>query len=80
MEGVSSKCSSPRYFKYINDSIWERRPLENHLQMFPLMNVTMEIRLAVLARVQFPLGDELGTNYLNTENSSILCNLMIQYP
>ena len=36
------------------------------------MNVTMEIRLDVLAEVQYLLGEELSMNYLNTGYSSLL--------
>lgn len=48
--------------------------------MFPLVNVTMEIGLDVLAGVQYPLGNELSMNSLNTEYSSLLCNVMTQFP
>lgn len=35
------------------------------------MNVTMEIRLGVLGRVQYPFGDELSMNYLNWKQSAL---------
>ena len=51
----------------------------NHWKL-PPMNVTMEIRLGVLAGVQYLLGEELNMNYLNTGYSNLLWNLMSQSP